>query len=78
MRKVDPSSCLSPTLPEYRHKLIYYRLQMGIQFLFEGIKRLFAIRLRKKDKQSVVENVKNGFPLFDKLPFDNLFFETVS
>ncbi len=64
--------------PKNRPKFIYYRLQRGIQFLFEGVKRLFAFRLRKKDKQNIVDNVKNGLPLFDKLPFDNLFLEVVA
>ena len=64
--------------PKNRPKFIYYRLQRGIQFLFEGIKRLFSFRLRKKDKQNIVDDVKNGFPLFNKLPFDNLFLEVVA
>ena len=65
-------------MPKYRPKRNYYRLQMGIQFLFERIKISFAFRLKNLDKQNIVHNVKNGLPLFDKLPFDNLFLEAVA
>jgi len=37
---------------KHRPKFIYYRLQSGIQNVFEGVKRLFAFRLRKKNKLS--------------------------
>lgn len=55
-----------------RPKFIYYRLQRGIQNLFEGIKRLFSFRLKRKKKQHLVEEALNKLPLFRKIPIDDL------
>ena len=55
-----------------RPKFIYYRLQRGIQNLFEGIKRFFSFRLKRKEKQHLVEETLNKLPLFSKIPIDDL------
>jgi len=63
---------------KHRPKFIYYRLHRGIQNVFEGIKRLFAFRLNKKNKQNLVKKFINESPIFKKLPFDNLWLETIA
>jgi hypothetical protein len=61
-----------------RPKFIYYRLHRGIQNLFEGVKRLFYFRAHKKEKLSVISKIKDDYPLFKKIKYDNLYWEAVA
>lgn len=54
-----------------RPKFIYYRLQRGIQNLFEGIKRFFSFRLKKKQRQEIINSAVSEMPLFGKLKIDD-------
>lgn len=61
-----------------RPKFIYYRLHRGIQNLFEGIKRLFLFRIKKKEKINIIKNIQDYSPLFKKIKYDNLYWEAVA
>ena len=54
-----------------RPKFIYYRIQRGIQNLFEGIKRLFLFRLKRKQKQEIIKKKMSEMPLFNKLKIND-------
>ena len=64
--------------PKNRPKFIYYRLHRGIQNLFEGVKKLFSFRSRKKEKEKLKKYFLKNLPVFKKLPVDHLWIQVVA
>lgn len=52
-------------------KFIYYRLIRGIQNMFAGVRRLFLFRLKRKERESIKQNMFRQMPLFRNLSMDD-------